>query len=125
MVAYSFKAMFAPRILDGSKRQTIRADRRRHARPGEQVQLYTGMRTKHCKLIARAACIAVEPVTLIFREGDGVAMEGFKTAYGNLDGFARADGFDSWAQLAQFWSDNHPGIQVFDGVVIRWGALEP
>ncbi|MEJ0016825.1 MAG: ASCH domain-containing protein [Acetobacteraceae bacterium] len=47
MVAYSFKRDFAAPILAGIKRQTIRADRRRHARPGEVLQLYTGMRTKH------------------------------------------------------------------------------
>ena len=28
---------------------------RRHARPGEQLQLFTGMRTRQCRLIGRAA----------------------------------------------------------------------
>jgi len=35
MVAYSFRARFREPILVGAKRQTIRADRKRHARPGE------------------------------------------------------------------------------------------
>jgi hypothetical protein len=48
MVAYSFKSFFAPQIIAGLKCQTVRADRRRHARPGEAVQLYTGMRTRAC-----------------------------------------------------------------------------
>ena len=30
------------------------------------MQLYTGMRTKHCRLIARKTCVAVEPITLVF-----------------------------------------------------------
>ena len=38
MVAYSFKQQFAPAILSGAKCQTIRADRKRHAREGEAVQ---------------------------------------------------------------------------------------
>ncbi|MFK5597639.1 hypothetical protein ACFZ8E_11600 [Methylobacterium sp. HMF5984] len=51
MVAYSFKARFAAPILAGTKAQTIPAERTgrsRHARPGEQLQLFSGMRTKHC-----------------------------------------------------------------------------
>lgn len=39
MVAYSFRKRFGPPILAGTKAQTIRADRKRHARPGEEVQL--------------------------------------------------------------------------------------
>jgi len=59
MVAYSFKAQFREPILAGTKRQTIRADRKRHARLGEALQLYTGMRTRQCKLIGRATCNAL------------------------------------------------------------------
>lgn len=68
MVAYSFKRRFAEPILAGAKRQTIRADRRRHARPGEELQLYTGMRTKSCRLIARRTCVDIQRVILVFRE---------------------------------------------------------
>lgn len=45
MVAYSFQKRFVEPIRSGRKRQTIRADRKRHARPGEVLQLYSGMRT--------------------------------------------------------------------------------
>lgn len=123
MVAYSFKSRFAPPILAGTKRQTIRADRKRHARTGEQLQLYTGMRTKQCKLIGRAPCLSVWPVTLILREVHSVVLEGFREIYGDLDTFARADGFKDWGELAGFWADNHPGVEIFDGVLIRWGDL--
>lgn len=124
MVAYSFKKQFAAPILAGTKCQTIRADRKRHARPGEQLQLYTGMRTRNCVLIGRATCLSIQPVTLIFREGDGVALDGLKLDFKDIDGFARADGFDSWSQLAQFWRENHPGVDIFDGVLIMWGDLD-
>lgn len=49
MVAYSFQKMFAPQVEGLTKRQTVRANRKRHARPGEAVQLYTAMRTKYCR----------------------------------------------------------------------------
>ena len=35
VVSYSFKRQFIDPIKRGTKRQTIRADRKRHARPGE------------------------------------------------------------------------------------------
>ncbi|TGP22354.1 MULTISPECIES: hypothetical protein [unclassified Mesorhizobium] len=123
MVAYSFKPRFVEPIRTGTKRQTIRADRKRHARAGEQLQLYTGMRTKHCQLIGRSECLSVWPVTLILREVHSVVLDGFRGIYGDLDGFARADGFKDWAELAGFWSANHPGVEIFDGVLIRWGDL--
>lgn len=61
MVAYSFQAMFCPPIVDRIKRQTIRAlGARRHAREGEDVQLYRGMRTKHCaKIIPDVRCLGI------------------------------------------------------------------
>jgi len=72
MVAYSFRARFREPILVGAKRQTIRADRKRHARPGEQLQLYTGMRTRECAIIARALCSQVMPVRI---DVDGCRIE--------------------------------------------------
>ncbi len=63
MVAYSFHKEFAPLILLGHKRQTVRAHRRRHARPGEAMQLFTGMRTRHCrKIIPDPLCIGIDDV---------------------------------------------------------------
>jgi hypothetical protein len=61
MVAHSFQSRFAEPVLDGSKDGTIGADRRRHARPGEQLQIYVGMRTKQCRLITRKICVAINP----------------------------------------------------------------
>ena len=118
MVAYSFNKGFVDPIASGRKRQTIRAPRRRHAQIGEQLQLYTGMRTKACRLIrddvvcvglgevrfdlrpladlpepgsARelARLLAERPVSL---EVNGIPIE---TEF-DQDEFAAADGFDNW-----------------------------
>jgi len=126
MVAYSFQRRFVAPILAGTKCQTIRADRRRHARPGEALQLYTGMRTKHCRLIARASCIEIVPVTLLFSDDpddEGVMLPGFGHP-GGLDGFARDDGFVDWSDLRAFWREQHPAIDAFTGVLIRWQPLK-
>lgn len=132
MVAYSFKKQFSPPILAGTKAQTIRADRKRHARPGEELQLYTGMRTKHCKLVARVPCVGVETVRLVFsRRG---ASELFRVADqlippAAMERFAQADGFPSVEAMAGFWWAEHPPEEGdtldFTGVVIRWTPLSP
>lgn len=124
MVAYSFKARFIHGIETGLKRQTIRADRKRHARPGEEVQLYTAMRTRHCRLIGKAICQSVEPIILLFtpsRKDDIVTVSGIPM--NSLNDFARRDGFASWTHLRAFWTVEHPGTNEFHGVLITWGSL--
>ncbi|MBF0375797.1 MAG: ASCH domain-containing protein [Alphaproteobacteria bacterium] len=69
-MAYSFKARFADPIETGQKRQTIRKDRRRHARPGETIQLYTAQRTIHCRLIGTATCVAVHRIEIGIDAGE-------------------------------------------------------
>jgi hypothetical protein len=75
MVAYSFDKRFVPQIANGFKRQTIRAHRRRHARPGEALQLYTGMRTKQCKKIRDdVLCSRIDEVRFDLRCLEGAAV---------------------------------------------------
>lgn len=121
MVAYSFKAQFRAPILAGTKCQTIRADRKRHARTGEALQLYTGMRTKQCRLIGRATTISVLPIRLDFRR-HSVMIGGpsYHTA-SELDCFAQSDGFADWQEMAAFWRREHDTLTEFSGMLIRWG----
>lgn len=127
MVAYSFKERFVEPIRWGlglgldvpdnvrhPKRQTIRAHRLgrgRHARPGEELQLYTAMRTKYCRLAPNFRHDQL-------RDG-GVTFRGIEL----LNGYALLDGFASWSEMRAFWSTEHPGIERFSGVVIRWEPL--
>lgn len=125
MVAYSFKARFGPLIRSGVKTQTVRSDRKRHARPGEILQLYTGMRTRSCKLLAKAVCLKVSPIRFVFREDDPIIeIHGLRTNNwnGGLDHFAQSDGFADWADLAAFWAKEHPSLDAFEGVLIQWTA---
>lgn len=120
MVAYSFKKQFAEPILAGTKRQTIRAARRRHARVGEALQLYTGMRTKQCRLIARAECTHVHPITLDFDNAEVRVPWAIFSGPVALDVFAASDGFDSWDDLCAFWKREHGSLDKFEGVLIAW-----
>jgi hypothetical protein len=125
MVAYSFRPRFVAPILAGTKRQTIRADRKRHARPGEEMQLYTGMRTKHCKLIARMTCDRVEPITLNFCHHGSIAVlkEGRLHPVLHLDAFARSDGFGGWDEMREFWREAHGDISEWTGVLLTWRPI--
>lgn len=134
MVAYSFKSGFVPLIQSGAKRQTIRAHRKRHARPGEMLQLYTAMRTKQCrKIIPDVRCVAVDeiimPAGCWTNKGDydPILINGIPVLLDDLEAFARADGFQAEQshtaahEMRTFWRLYH-GLGRFEGVVIRWEA---
>lgn len=132
MVAYSFKRRFAPPILMGAKAQTIRANRAgrsRHARAGEQLQLYIGMRTRHCRRLGVPTCTGVVPVRLVFGPkgpAELFQVDGVLLAPAQMDAFAHEDGFQSVEEMADFWWAQHPcdgPLLTFDGVLIRWKAF--
>lgn len=141
MVAYGFKKFFGPQIEDGTKTHTIRGHRRRHAHPGEQLQLFTGLRTVHCrKIIDDPICIKVLPIVIMSTDliGSGIAyveINGTPLRYDEIEAFAVSDGFaperlrglapakliGSTARetMGRFWAENNPGSR-FEGVIIRW-----
>lgn len=136
MVAYNFHPMFAPQIVDLTKRQTVRADRKRHARPGEPTQLYVGMRQHGCRKLLRPdpICASVQPIViatsnLINELVASIAIDGVPLARDEIETFARADGFaperigsncaTAREAMGRFWLDRH-GAGHFDGVLIKW-----
>lgn len=135
MVAYSFQRRFVPAILDGSKTHTLRGPRRRHAREGEALQLYTGMRTRQCRLIARATCNRVFGVLLKFSEWQSFCLfdlvelgpgefkgRGRLRPIGDPDAFARSDGFESIDEMGRWWRENHD-VTSWEGFLIGWASL--
>lgn len=124
MVAYNFAPRFAPLIADGLKRQTIRAYRRgraRHALRGDALQLYTGMRTTACELVARAVCTEQLPIAMEV-SGTGIAsieIGGRRYPPQHYREFALADGFTGFPDMGAFWLYMH-GRGRFEGVLIRW-----
>lgn len=136
MVAYSFNKRFIDPIRVGlsrvslsfdcpPKRQTIRAiGKRRHARPGETLQLYTGMRTRQCEKIGDARCVSVEPITINVPKDDAwlLVRIGKAEPFVADDDFAVEDGFQTIEDMWDFWRDNHPHAALFSGVLIKWAA---
>ena len=132
MVAYSFNSRFIDPIDSGRKRQTIRAiGARHHAKAGSALQLYTGMRTKACRLIGRAVCASAQPITLDFKraryilgsELDPRAKGQILSNDRDVQAFAQADGFADWWGLVDFWRAEHPAefkAGRFEGLLITW-----
>lgn len=115
MSAYNFKARYVPHIRSGRKRHTIRAEgKRRHARPGERVQLYTGMRTKQCaKIMPDPLCTKVEDIELYEWT---VRVAGQILFADECEVLAYADGFENFAEMMEFFGPRLP----FKGKLIHW-----
>lgn len=139
MVAYSFKTRFADPILHGlgvpagprriyPKRQTVRAiGKKRHARPGELVQLYTGLRTKQAKKLGEAVCMRTAPIKIAFPwvvgafdVGIDVYIDGRLLTEVATRTFVQDDGFLSIDDFVMFWEHNHGIEKPFEGIIIYW-----
>lgn len=127
MPALNFKAEFADLVEHGNKRQTVRAHRkdgRPHCKVGDLLKLYTGMRTKSCRLLAEAEVIRVAPVKIAPTEMwlNGERLPSILYCRDQIEPtdneFAEADGFDSFMDMADWFCDVH-GLP-FEGVVIQW-----
>lgn len=133
MVAYSFAPQFVEPVSTLRKLQTVRRPRKRHALPGEPVQLYTAMRTRHCRKLVMPdpVCLDVRHIRIEISTGSpllitSIDIEGVPLTDDEIENFAVADGFgaelfDGWARrrMGDFWVKHHPWNR-FEGVVIRW-----
>jgi len=147
MVAYSFNRVFAPQVAALTKLQTVRGHRRRHARPGEPIQLYRGMRTRQCVKLVDEDPIVISVTPIIIDVSDlideGIAsiiLGGQALNRTQIEVFAEADGFSPahfglWqgavlgrasirhatarSNMGDFWRATH-GAARFEGVLIRW-----
>lgn len=131
MTAYNFQKQFAPSVESGKKCQTVRGNRKRHARPGEPVQLYTGMRTRACRKLVDPdpICTSVEPIWMMISDREGGRIEAIEIGGkvlidSEIKDFCIADGFAGWNLSARnamgCWFVANHGVGQFEGVVIKW-----
>jgi hypothetical protein len=124
MAAYSFNRQFVAPIQAGTKRHTIRGDRKdgRIPRKGEPLYLFCGMRTKNCFRILPTPplCKRVQRIH-ISDDFDGAVLPKVTVDDEVLDRsecemLAQADGFPNFIAMMRFWRGNLP----FDGNIIHW-----
>ena len=75
MPAINF-SMFIDKLENGTKTCTIRNNPPRGAKVGEKCKLYTGMRTKNCRLLGEVEIIAIQEIT-ITRDGIGTCIKDY------------------------------------------------
>lgn len=122
MVAYNFQRQFVEPIKTGRKKHTIRKNGKRdHAKPGDRLQLYTGMRTKSCNKIVADDPECVLSVSIQIEVGfdriHSIYIGGDEVD--DLDYFAKSDGFESINAMHKFWVDFN-GVGCFHGTMIGW-----
>ena len=118
MPALDFQSRFAGPVKTGLKRQTIRAHRIHPINAGSTLYLYTGMRTKRCRLLRTARCRSVDPIRVyhggIWTRLKGSCLTRWLDRGEEAETFARADGFGSAAEFHRFFGED------FAGDLIRW-----
>lgn len=131
MVAYNFQKQFAGDVESGKKRCTIRrAGKRLPPKDGDILRLYTGMRTKNCRLLREGYCTDVNPVLFTRKNGKPVFCIGvivgeekswIQVVASEVKRLASEDGFKSTADFfAFFLGDSN---EDFLGFLIEWEPL--
>jgi hypothetical protein len=126
MPALNFMSQFAKDVEDGTKRQSVRAPRkdgRPHCKVGDTIKLYTGMRTKACRLLAEATVtsvrkIRIEATQMYIDDRLLFSVIHSRDCDQTDNEFAEADGFSGFTEMANWFDDIH-GLP-FEGVVIEW-----
>lgn len=127
MVAYNFQKQFAPDVESGNKNQTIRkAGKRKPPKVGDQLQLYTGMRTKYCRLLRKVICascslIEIRPKNrnVLVGSPSGITIQWNRLTDGVIEKLALDDGFSSVDSFFQFFA-NQSDDGLFEGYLIEW-----
>lgn len=128
MPAYNFMPEFAPLVLSGEKQTTIRRKRKRRTKRGDRLFLYTGMRTKRCRMLGKARCSGVWPFRM--DESGASIRSGVlgRRFWSRLSGVGIRD--LAWGDarmtpegFTAFFLERY-GLP-FDGELIEWEDFEP
>jgi len=121
MAGLSF-SVFKEKILDGSKRQTIRSIRKNPIKESETLYIWWKQRSPEREKLGEASCTKVSDILIIRDEMVNVSEQIIINNKDNLDNFAIADGFSNWQKLVEFFESTH-GLP-FTGVLIEWDSIK-
>jgi len=125
MPLINFKSQFSELVSSGNKTQTIRPDRKYPFLVGDNVYLYTGLRTKKTQKLGLGIIKSVD--TIIIRPSKVVICNeaGELTTIilpKELDKFAKSDGFDSFREMTDFIRAIY-GLP-FEGNLVKWRLVK-
>lgn len=117
-----FERRFVVRIQTGAKVTTLRPERRNPHRIGDVLDMrhWRGVAYRSPQVrIMGAVVIDYTPCTLFH---DGYQIDGVRVAMtADLQRFAREDGFNSWAELQDWFTLRY--VLPFQGWLTRWRPL--
>ncbi len=125
MPALNFQRKFVPMIVDGTKKQTIRKERKNRVKPGDTLYLYAGMRTAKCMLIREAICSEIEQISIELMVDKkllpfwAIDVNNRRLRPDERNALAIADGFADIYEFVQFFHTQY-GPGGFVGIIIRW-----
>jgi len=116
MAALNFLKKYAPAVEAGTKRQTIRAQRKRPIRVNDKLFLYTGMRNSNCRKLAETIAQSVEHIVI---DTDGVVVGSDPLTTREIFELAQADGFKNKDDFMRYFRHSDQGLP-FIGQLIKW-----
>lgn len=121
MPLLNFQKQFVDPIRRGVKAHTIRADRSIPIKPGDNLYLYCGARTKGCFRILEqpVVCTRVHPIEILAISPNArpmICIEKYVLGPDELERLAVADGFPDLERMLAFWDGRLP----FKGQIIHW-----
>jgi len=115
MPALNYKAEFAPKVEDGTKRSTIRPRRKNPIKKGDTLYHYTGMRTKKCRKLLENKCTSVSRIEIF---NSIVAVNCCRLHHAAVYRLARKEGFKCVKDFRDFFRNQY-GLP-FVGAWIQW-----
>ena len=119
---FGFRKQFAPAVISGAKRQTVRQERKDRKRPdkGDRVTLWSGLRTAYCERLGEGAVTGCFRVTIRFEDG-ALLFDGEEVSGARAETFAQQDGFESFKAMEDWFHETH-GPRDFHGCCVQWQA---
>jgi hypothetical protein len=118
-----FLQRFEEKIVSGEKRQTIRAFSKRTWLPGMMCDCFVNSRRKDMRCIGRWPCVKVDTIqiqggweTCSGEFYGAIEINGSYLWSDQFEAFARADGFESYSEMMEFFRGRLP----FEGIIIHW-----
>jgi len=127
VVALNFIKQFADDVESGKRTQTIRKHGKRAAAAvGSIIKLYTGMRTKQCRLLGSGRVLRCQPI-IIRPWVDEVLLHDWESdlwvifdSDKSLSTFASKDGFESTRAFFEYFETVADDDKSFRGNLIEW-----
>ena len=127
-----FKPQFVEKIIKKKKMHTIREDKKRRWKVGNDIHFATGIRTKNYNQFHKSRCKKIDDIEIIWNhpfradfnssscvmiDSKGyfsVIVNGKRLGYSEISNLAKNDGFDNVEDFAEWFNSD------FNGRLIHW-----